>query len=148
MKFVQQSSKSGAGTGEIFVPSFIHFERLMFLKETNEVDLSVSFTHIQENTYDSFFTTESEKSKQQLIVPSPKNPQTKKRKVPLEDTANLQNETLNAAIATLNEIKSKKFDECDAHGIVYASKLKSLSGQDRWDLIDEVNACIAKRRSS
>lgn len=149
-KTVRESCKSGAGTEQIYVPSFNHYQKLMFLKETTEVDLSTSFTDIEEDRYTSFFDAGKENSMKTPVVPSPRNPQAKKRKLQLEDNQNLTNDALNAVITTLNSIQSQptiSMDECDAQGVVYAAKLRSLVGQDRWDLIDEVNACFSKHRS-
>lgn len=152
-KSVKESSKSGAGTEQIFVPSFIHYEKLMFLKETYEVDISTSFTDIEQNRYLDFFETDGKENvtPKTPLVPSPRNPPAKKKKLLLEDTQNLTKDALNAVISTLNSVKSQptvSMDECDAQGVVYAAKLRSLVGQDRWDLIDEVNACFSKHRSA
>lgn len=155
-KAIKESSKSGAGTDQIFVPTFIHFERLMFLKETSEVDMSTSFTDIEENRYHEFFENGKENATPNTtpkipVVPSPRNPPAKKKKLELENNQNLTKDALNAVISTLNSVQSKPavlMDECDAQGVVYAAKLRSLVGSERWKLIDDVNCCFSKYRST
>lgn len=57
-KKVELSTRSGAGSDETYTPTFVHYEKLYFLKKTFEVDKVVSFGNLQDNTYDSFFYEE------------------------------------------------------------------------------------------
>lgn len=150
LKKVQDSSKSGAGTIEIYEPTWIHYERLNFLKESNATDKSVSFLDIQKDAYLDFFGKENEEAcspENSPLVPTLKQA-TKKRKLKEDESEDnsLSNNVMTAALALIKQktsqaqapAKPKELDEHEAFCVVVHQKLRKLDASDSEMLMNDI----------
>lgn len=65
-KKVELSTRSGAGSDETYVPEFVHYEKLYFLKKTYETDEVISFGNLHDHTFNQFFDESYSESRNPL----------------------------------------------------------------------------------
>lgn len=115
------STRSGAGSDETYIPSFVHYEKLYYLKKTFETDEVVSFGNLQDGTFDQFFDSDSEsqnplKRKRNSDTPNsnytpnytphytPRPPRSRDKK----NKENRSDELLNDAFKTLKQVQERQ----------------------------------------
>lgn len=154
-KKIEQSSKSGAGTSEIYEPTWIHFQRLLFLKEANQTDKSISFIDIENGGYMEFFdNNEPESSHNSPLVPPPKQSSAKRRKLEEDKSQELSNEVMTAALSLIKTKTSQPpkpkeaMGEHEAFCVIVLQKLKKLSDSDGELLMNDIWCDMLKYKAN
>lgn len=152
LKKVQQSSKSGAGTSEIYEPTWTHYERLQFLKEANQTDPATSFMDVQDDVYMQFFERkEPESPLNSPLVPAPKQ-SAKKRKLEeeriQEQELSLSKDVMTAALSFIQAKSTQpqahapapasQPDEYEAFSVIVLQKLRKISASDADLLMNDI----------
>lgn len=139
LRKVKASKRSGAGTSEVYVPGFRHFNEMKFLITTNQPRKGVSSTSISSAQLNrSSSTAEFESDQEKFDFANPSFEKRKKTKTTATNKTNSHSdffEKASATIEALDRSSNMMSDEITGVCTIIEAELRKLNEKDRKEKI-------------